>query len=62
MNHPIAYWCRLWQTQIETSLAVMAIWSRFLPHQNAAALSAEAESAHAAPTPLPSAKARRKAA
>jgi hypothetical protein len=62
MNHPIAYWCRLWQTQIEASLAVMAIWARMIPHQNAAALSAEAEASHTAPTPLRPVKARRKAA
>lgn len=62
MTHPIAFWCRIWQTQIETSLALMAAWTRLLPHQNAAELSAEAEAAHTAPTPLRPVKARRKAA
>lgn len=61
MTHTIAFWCRLWQTQIETSLALMAVWSRFLPHERAAELSAEAEAAHTAPTPLRPVK-RRKAA
>lgn len=62
MTNPIAFWCRLWQTQIETSLALMAAWSRLLPHDSAAALSAEAEAAHTAPTPLRPVKPRRKAA
>lgn len=61
MTHPIAFWCRLWQTQIETSLALMAVWARMLPHERAAELSAEAEALHTAPTPLRPVK-RRKAA
>lgn len=61
MTHPIAFWSRLWQTQIETSMAFMAVWARFLPHESAATLSAEAEAAHTAPV-LSAVKQRHKAA
>lgn len=62
MTHPIVFWCRIWQAQIETSLALMATWSRMLPHERTATLSAEAEAQRTAPTPLRPVKSRTKAA
>lgn len=58
MTSPVVFWCRIWQRQIEQSAAMMAFWAQFVPHRNAASLSAEAE-AEAAPQFT---KPRRKAA
>ncbi len=59
MTYPVAYWCRLWQAQIEHSAAMMAWWAQFVPHETAAQLSAEAEAAHQPPKLV---KSRRKVA
>lgn len=40
----LGFWFRLWQTQIDQSLKLWAIWASALPRPSAAELSAEAES------------------
>ncbi|MCA2014136.1 hypothetical protein LCM17_21785 [Cereibacter sphaeroides] len=39
----ISFWCSLWQTQLEQSLRLWGAWAQYVPHENAAELSAEAD-------------------
>lgn len=42
-NAGIAFWCGLWQAQMETGLRFWAIWAQSLPHPDARTLAAEAQ-------------------
>lgn len=39
----IGFWFRIWQTQIDQSLKIWALWNRSFPQPTAAKLSREAE-------------------
>ncbi|WP_068296231.1 hypothetical protein [Pararhodobacter sp. CCB-MM2] len=39
----ISFWCSLWQTQLEQSLRLWGALAQYVPHENAAELSAEAD-------------------
>ncbi len=54
---PIAFWCQLWQAQIEQSLKFWSYWAQFTPHEGARDLSVEANALKAA-APAKPARAR----
>jgi hypothetical protein len=64
----IAFWCSLWQAQLETSLRLWSAWAQAFPHESARELAEEAEAmkpaSRGAPAKRPSAQrtAPRKAA
>ena len=58
----IGFWFRIWQQQLEQSFRLWGFWARYLPHESAAQLAAEAEAlkpvvrtTRAKPAPQPAA-------